>query len=268
MPTLLLSRTCQPEADRLAGVASAAHWPHQWLGRRKVPAHLHGTEFGLYAETDIALRVTHQHQLALIEPSFDLLARLPDKFTRREIEYMTLGDALKLRDRWFVKPADCTNKAFDAAVCDAGKYILCSDDLSRDTPVLVSEPVSWDVEYRVIVLERKVITFSPYIRGGWLARDQNDQWPYTDDEASELLSLCERLLADDSVSSPPVFTLDVGMIRGRGCAVIEFNPVWCSGLLGCDLTKMLPVFNRACWRRNELSNADADWVVDRALNAR
>ncbi|MGE0609237.1 MAG: ATP-grasp domain-containing protein [Pirellulales bacterium] len=264
MPTLLLSRTCQPEADRLAIIANGARWHHQWLGRRNVPTQLHGNDFGLYAETDTALRVSQQHQLALIEPSFDLLAHLPFKFTRREIKYMTLGDALRIRDRSFIKPADCTNKAFDAAVWNAGKYILCADDLSRETPVLVSEPVSWDVEYRVIVLERNVITYSPYIRGGWLARDQDDRWPCPKEEAAGLLSLCEMLLADDSVSLPPVFTLDIGIIEDRGCAVIEFNPVWCAGLLGCDLSKMLPVFHRACRRRSELTDADAAWVVDRA----
>jgi len=176
---------------------------------------------------------------------------------------MTLGDALQLRDRSFIKPADCTNKVFDAAVWEAGKYILCADDLSRETPVLVSEPVSWDVEYRVIVLERDVVTFSPYIRGGWLARDQNGQWPYPNSEATGVLSLCGQILADDSISLPPVFTLDVGNIDHRGWAVIEFNPVWCAGLLGCDLSKMLPVFHRACWRRNELTEADAKWVIDR-----
>ena len=266
MPTLLLSRTCQPEANVLVGVAKASRWHHQWLGRRSVPSQLHGKDFGLYAETDVALRVASRHQLALIEPSFDLLTHLPTEFTRREIRQMTLGHALRLRDRFFIKPADCTNKAFDAAVWDAGKYILCADDLSRETPVLVSEPVYWDVEYRVFVLERRIVTFSPYIRGGWLARDENDRWPYPATEAREMSAFCERLLADDSIALPPVFTLDVGIIEDRGWAVVEFNPVWCAGLLGCDLSAMLPVFHRACWRRDELSQADGNWVVDRAAN--
>ena len=145
---------------------------------------------------------------------------------------MTLGEAMQVRERAFIKPADCTHKAFDAAVWEEGKYVLCSDQLSRDTPVLVSEPVSWEVEYRAIVLEREVVAFSPYIRGGWLAKDQNGLWPYPENEAAEALSLWGNLLADHSIALPPVFTLDVGKIEDRGWAVIEFNPVWCSGSRG------------------------------------
>jgi hypothetical protein len=116
----------------------------------------------------------------------------------------------------------------------------------------------------VIVLEREVVTFSPYIRGGWLAKNAQGDWPYPEDEATDMLSFCRELLADPAVSIPPVFTLDVGLIEDRGWAVVELNPVWCSGLLGCDLGKMLPVFHRACWRRAQLSEQDANWVIDRA----
>ncbi len=116
-----------------------------------------------------------------------------------------------------------------------------------------------------MVLERRVVTFSPYIRAGRYAKDKNECWPYTETEASEMLAFCEALLADDAVPLPPVFTLDVGIIDDRGWAVVEFNPVWCSGLLGCDHSKMLPVFRRACQRRDELSPTDSNWVIDRRL---
>lgn len=263
MNTLLLSCTCQPEADQLVTIAKEANWHHQWIDRPAVPPKLIGDDFGLYAETDVALAISQRHQLALIEPTFDLLSRLPKALTLREVAFMSLGDAQKLQDRVFVKPADCTNKAFDAGVCEAGKYIRCSSNIASETPVLVSEPVQWDVEYRVIVLERQVITFSPYIRGGWLARDQNDQWPYPEEEATEVLSICGKLLDDISIPLPPAFTLDVGRIENQGWAVIEFNPVWCSGLLGCDLSKMLPVFRRVCLHRDELTSADSNWIIDR-----
>ncbi|MEM8679574.1 MAG: hypothetical protein AAGF97_09510, partial [Planctomycetota bacterium] len=124
---------------------------------------------GIYAETDIALAVAHKHALVLIEPSLNLLATIPHAFTSRHIEFMSLGDAFKLPDRRFIKPADCTNKAFDTSVWERGASIFCADDLSRDTRVLVSAPVEWSVEYRVVVHERAVVTFSPYIRDGWLA---------------------------------------------------------------------------------------------------
>lgn len=263
MPSLLLSRTFQPEAERLAIVSEQAQWYCQWLDRDTTPIRLHGTEYGLCAEIDLALRVAAKHDLALIEPSLDLLALLPIKYTQREVRFASLADALELPHRTFVKPADCASKVFEAQVCEAGKYIRCGTKVSRQTPVLLSDPVIWDVEYRVIVLDRRIVTFSPYIRAGRFAKDRNDQWPYAESEAKEMLALCEALCADDSVSLPPVFTLDLGVIAQRGWAVVEFNPVWCSGLLGCDHSKMLPVYRRACQRRDELSPSDSKWVIDR-----
>jgi len=263
MPTLLLSRSCQPEAGHLAEIARNAKWNHQWLGSRRGPTHLEGNDFALYAETDIALRVARQHDLVLIEPSLGILARLPDQYTRRRIRFMPLTTAKAVRTRVFVKPADCTAKRFDAAVYETGWDIFCDENLDPMTPVLASEPVSWAVEYRIIVLERRVVTFSPYVRDGWLCRDEHGHWPYPPEEAAEAISFSERMLADKSVELPPAFTLDVGFINGRGWAVVELNPVWCSGLLGCDLSKLLLVFQRACWRRTDLPTIDHQWMPAR-----
>jgi hypothetical protein len=40
--------------------------------------------------------------------------------------------------------------------------------------------------------------------------------------------------------------MDVGYIEGRGWAVVEFNPAWCSTLYGCRPADALPVLRRAC----------------------
>ncbi len=263
MPTLLISRSCQPEADRLVAIARASGWQHQWLHERSGPPHVHGQQFALYAETDIALRVAEDHNLVLLEPQYDELVHLPDQYTSRVVRLMTLGEAMQLRDYQFIKPADCAHKAFDAAVYESGEYILCSDDLALETPVLVSEPVSWCVEYRVIVLEGSIQTFSPYIRGGWLARNANEEWPYPKQEAEGMMTFCSTLLNDQNVKMPPAFTLDVGTIEDNVWAVVEFNPIWCSGLLGCEPDKVLPALDRACIRKSELKPDDAPWVIER-----
>lgn len=264
MPTLLISRSCLPESRMLAATARKAHWDVQWLQRRCGPARLHGFECGLYAETDVALRVARLHGLALIEPALDLLTQLPSEYLLRQVEFMTLSEAKALTEPTFVKPADCTAKVFDAAIYEAGRFIFCDDDLPPQTPVLASEPVDWEAEYRVVVHERKIIAFSPYIRGGWLARNAQGQWPFSQAEAREMLSFVHELLANESVAFPPAFVLDVGVIEARGWAVVEMNPVWCSGLLGCDLSVMLPVLRRACQRIDELSCADQRWVIERS----
>lgn len=55
MPTLLLSRTFQPEADRLAVVAKQERWGCQWLEGNDVPKVLHGKDFGICAEIGLCL---------------------------------------------------------------------------------------------------------------------------------------------------------------------------------------------------------------------
>lgn len=263
MATLLLSRSCQPEANRLADLARRSGWHVQWLGRRRGPARLHGKELALYAGTDVALRVARLHDLALIEPSLAILATLPERYLSRQVSLMTLGEAELLDERAFVKPADCTAKLFDASVYDSGQRILRDDALSPATPVLVSTPVEWENEYRTVVLDRKVSAFSPYIRGGWLSRDAAGAWPYSADEADGMLGFCRQMLADARCDLPPSFVLDVGTIAGGGWAVVEMNPVWCSGLLGCDLAAVLPALHRACRRRIEVSVDDQRWLVAR-----
>ena len=169
MPTLLLSRNYQPEANKLATIARQLRWNIQWLGRHG-PTHLRGKDLALHAPTDVSLRVAQRHDIALLEPTLGILATLPECYTSRQIRFMRLGNAEVLDRPMFVRPADCTAKWFDAAVYESGRRILCDDDLSRSTPVLVAEPVEWENEYRTVVLERRVVTFSPYIpAAGWHA---------------------------------------------------------------------------------------------------
>ena len=259
MPTLLLSRTCTPQAASLATTAANCRWNYQWLGRRWPPQHLHGTEFALYAETDVALRVCRRHGLALLEPSLELLARLPRKYTSREIEFMTLGAAFQIRSPRFIKPADCTNKAFDASVWETGKFIFCDDDLPHDSPVLVSDPVNFEVEYRTVVLERQVVAFSPYIRGGWLARDEHDRWPYDRSEAGQMLAFCRELLNDHTVLLPPAFVLDVGIIEHSGWAALSSSIRY--GARACSAVDSIAFCQRcgglAALNRNSANQTDA-----------
>jgi hypothetical protein len=58
--------------------------------------------------------------------------------------------------------------------------------------------------------------------------------------------------------------MDVGLIDDRGWAIVEFNPVWCSGLLGADPSKVLPLLERACRDSLQLSEMDRPWIIKRA----
>jgi hypothetical protein len=86
--------------------------------------------------TDLALAVATKFRLALLEPPFDLLAKLPLEFRRRPVEYGHFDDVARLKAPTFVKPADALNKSFDAGIYGNSVDIRASKSVDRMAPVL------------------------------------------------------------------------------------------------------------------------------------
>jgi hypothetical protein len=230
MSTLLLSTWSLPASRALADIARES-------GRRvyafdENPNRKLRGKVTFYGGTDLALAVASRFHLALLEPPFDLLADLPLEFRQRAVEYCRFSDLHRLKAPTFVKPADALNKAFDAGVYGNAGDIRSPKGVEARTPVLVAEPVQWLAEYRCFVLEGEIAAWSPYISFGrpvWKPHSQGGQ------EASppgNVLAFRDRLFSRSGVAFPPAFVMDVGLIEDRGWAVVEFNPVWCSGTAG------------------------------------
>jgi hypothetical protein len=64
--------------------------------------------------------IADQMNWTLRRNSFDWLAKLPIEFTKRKVEFMTLGEAKKIQELKFIKPAD--DKCFDAKVYEPGTF--------------------------------------------------------------------------------------------------------------------------------------------------
>ena len=77
------------------------------------------------------------------------------------------------------------------------------------------------------------------------------------------MRFCKGFLDECPVDIPPCFVLDVGLTKNEEWAIVEFNPVWCAGLYGCNLYNVLPALLRACLRREEMSLSDVKWIVER-----
>lgn len=238
---------------RLITAAEAAGWSVHVADTDPLPAAL--AEPAVYVTTDRALAVARALDLALLEPPFDLLTRVPERYLRRQVEAATFADLDRLAGRTFVKPADPLDKWFDA-----GTYSDPRDIRTRtprpDAPILLSEVVEWSVEFRYFVLEGKAVAGSPYIAHGrtsWTAR--NGPMPTAG------LAVVEGVCAAMGDDLPPAFVLDVGMIADRGWAVVEFNPIWSAGLLAADAHEVLPALARATRARSALTAADARWDV-------
>lgn len=261
MPLLILPPRYSSDSISLWRAAVASGWeverlqtwnpPHAWRDRQPV----------IYGELHFALTVAEVLDLALLEPSFDWLAELPYAYRQRHVRSVSLGEIGDVAEPAFIKPAD--DKCFEAGVYPSGAALLASLDLPETIPVLVSEPVVWESEFRCFIRDGKVAAISPYFRDGELAQADDETWPASVAEIEEASRFCEAVLEDPAVSVPPALVLDVGMIAGKGWSVVEANPAWSSGIYGCVPSAVLSVLQCACRRQDELTDNDRLWALSR-----
>ena len=259
MPTLVLPPRYTTDTIAVARAAAVAGWHVERLSSWRVPDWLRGQHVAVYGEPLFAAVIAGDLGVALLEPPFNWLPNLPAVYRRRDVRLATLAEARQLRAPAFVKPAD--DKCFPPAVISSGEILPNETVLPGSTPVLIAEPVRWEVEFRCFVLDRAVVTLSPYLRAGELAEAPDGSW--TDDRAEAAGEFARSVVADDTVELPPAVVVDVGIIEGSGWAVVESNAAWGSGIYGCDPAAVLSVVRRACVSREQIAAGDRRWVVDR-----
>jgi hypothetical protein len=260
MPTLVLPPRFTADTIAVGHAAETAGWAVERLPSWRVPEWLRGQDVALYGEPLFAAVVADDLTLALLEPPLDWLSKLAADYRGREVRFATLEEARRLPQPAFVKPAD--DKCFVAGVFPSGQQLPGEDVLPNGTPVLIAEPVQWEVEFRCFVLERQVATISAYLRLGELAQSPDGSW--VDDRTEQARVFAQRVVSDDSVGLPPAVVMDVGIIQGRGWAVVEANAAWGSGIYGCDPAAVLCVVRRACLPLDQVSPADRRWVLVRS----
>ncbi len=239
MPTLILTPRHTEDSQALWRAAGQLGWAVERLQSWRVPDDLRTVpEPVLYLEALIGPMLAGQFGLRLLEPPDDWLPRLPDEYRKRSATLTTFGEARTLTAPAFIKPPN--SKSFPARVYTGAEL---PDGYADDAPVLVQEVVRWEKEFRCLVLDRRLRTFSVYLRNGELQR-AND-FAMSDDETTEVTAFVNRVLADDRVDFPRTAVLDVGVIAGRGWAVVEQNAAWGSGLYGCDPAEVLEVLRHA-----------------------
>lgn len=181
--------------------------------------------------------ISQQMNWKLKANSFDWLTKVPKKYLKRKVEFMTLGEAKKIVERKFIKPAD--DKCFDAKIYEPGEF-KPHEILSDNTPVLVSDIVEFTHEYRCFVRDNRCVTWSSYIYDGEIANPKNWQRSVPGKTRPQWFMelLLSKMKSEDAV-------VDIGQAKGTDWAVIESNPAWASGLYGCDPTEALLTMSQA-----------------------
>ncbi|MEV6331316.1 ATP-grasp domain-containing protein [Streptomyces sp. NPDC051909] len=196
--------------------------------------------------------------LGLLEPSDGWLAELPEEFTRRRITLELFSSVYReVFQPVFLKPP--SDKSFAPGVyCDDPDRSL--SDLARTvpphTPVLVSEPVTFTAEYRLFVLDARVVTGSRYAVYGRL-----DPGPLTPDARR----FGEELLAAVGETLPSGVVVDVGTVEAGhqgagGWAVVEANMAWFAQCYAADPDAVLDVVLRAAGPRGRVAERDRSFL--------
>jgi hypothetical protein len=204
MPTLILPPRYTDDAPALWRAAINAGWDVERLASWRVAPEFANDDVVLYGEPLFAAVVAQSLHLSLLEPRADWVARLPERYLRRWVKAGTLNDARSITSAAFIKPAN--DKCFTAKVYPSGKERPGCDVLDDSTPVLIAEPVHWTVEYRCFVLDRRVITFSPYLRDGELARNSEGEWSAPAAEVEDACNFARLVLDDAEISLPSYST--------------------------------------------------------------
>jgi hypothetical protein len=243
-PLLVLPPRYTDDSNALWRAAIAANWDIARLTDWRVPLELRERDLSdgiaVYGEPLFVAVVAEALHLKPIEPPLDFLPQLPFELRGREVQLSTLAEARGITKAAFIKPAG--EKTFAAQVYESGAALPVLDWLEAATPVLISEPVRWQVEIRCFVGDGQVQTLSPYWRDDKTAQEADGSWPMSDEERQGVQDFAVRVLSETTLQ---VGVLDVGIIAEFGWAVVEVNPAFGSGIYGCDPTKVLQVVRRA-----------------------
>ncbi|WP_167353318.1 ATP-grasp domain-containing protein [Nocardia coubleae] len=238
----------------MRAAAIRAGWNVVRLTNWRVPEDTVAT--AIYGETMFAEVIAAQLGITLLDAPDDWLPNLPKSLLQRQIQISTLGEARRHADPVFVKPAD-GRKGFAGAVYRNGIGLPPPKACPDDTLVFMAEPVEWRAEFRCFVKDGAVLTMSPYLRNGEPARAENGSWPVAPSEVTAVQTCIEELVTE--VPVPPSIVIDVGLIEGRGWAIVEANCAFGAGVYGCDPHKVLEVLERGCVP-GEPAECDAEWT--------
>ncbi|WP_223600500.1 ATP-grasp domain-containing protein [Chryseobacterium sp. GVT01B] len=203
-----------------------------------VPEEFQADVIAVYGEDIYAEIVSEQCDLTLLKPADDWLNHIDESFTQRKISYGQLKDFIK-EENIFIKCSDF--KTFKAGVYQKVNDIKGFDSLDQNITVFTSEVVEWELEVRCFVLNNKIKTHSSYWRNNVF-----DTNMLSEKEQKDMFSFFESFIQKNSSTLPTAIVLDFGIIKGKGWALIEANPAWCSGLYACDTEKALEVIVNSC----------------------
>ena len=198
----------------------------------------------------------------LLSPRADLLSLLPERFLGRSVQTCTLEEAGFTRPGWF-KAADVKNDDLPAAFYEPDVFLTAARRILEPSSMVQFTETTLDilVEYRFYVNHGEVTTGSAYLSEGVTYYDglvTSEGFTRCEDFARDVLGFLQA----ESLA-PLSFVIDVAL-PPSGPVVLEFNPSWCAGFYGADVTEVVKALVTAA----DPSNLEHIWVPDAYYQAR
>jgi ATP-grasp domain, R2K clade family 2 len=229
---LVLGARYSDDSRLLGEAARIKGWQVVRLTSSLIPDELHQSECRVYAEGFLAEHLAHELGLVLLRPADDVLAQLEFEFAKRQVSYCRAKDFKRPTSSAFIKPAD--QKLFPARVYTKDEPIDGLEHLQPDDPILVSEVVTFSREYRFFVRDRQVLTGSIYLLANEIPQVPIGYEGEGDPLWKDAIGFARQVVSQTKLELSRSVVLDVGLVKSGNWAVIEFNPVWASGIYGCD----------------------------------
>ena len=196
--TLILTPRYTTDAQLLWNAANSLGWDVIRLTSWHLTDEIKEAEWPvLYVEALFAPTIAEELHVAIHEPPNDFLPSLPKKYLKREVKLTTLGKA-KQGEKAFVKPPN--DKSFNAGIYEPENLPTYFSD---DTPVLVSEIVSWKKEFRCFITHQRVEAASVYMWDGKFQGPNN--FGCTEENLYEAIGFAQTVASN------------VGCCRGKCC---------------------------------------------------
>lgn len=245
MPTLICSSRYTVDSQILRRTAHELEWETLRIDGNRVPDWFEppDDEVAFFYTAPQAFDIASHFGRSLIGCNPDWTVNLPQVLLQRELRQMSLAEALETIDNHFVKHA--VRKAFPAAIYNPRTLAEATSVIDLASLVHVGEPVHWKHEYRCFIANRKVMSISPYVYDSEVVTDYSSFPTVSEPELAAACSFAESVLSHPDVLSPDAFVLDVGVIAGRGWAVVECNECWASGIYACHPESVLNVLLRS-----------------------
>ena len=222
---LLIPNRPDPERDAVAAAWERAGGDVLRVDKFWEPVEHEERNIKIYGDAAFSMVLGSIKNYNLIEPDFHLPITLDPKWLNRKIDLTKLEDIQELEYPIFVKPV--IPKQFRSRIYNSAEELEYEcRGLYKYTSILFSEIVTFENEIRCFVLDDQVMAMSIYEGEA----DMDDAREFAISFAAETKN--RRLLVK-------TYVVDIGYIRDRGWAVIEVNPVWGSGLNGCDAEKVI-----------------------------